>query len=191
MGGRHGRLRGRSWKWWLRRGGAGLGVVVLLLAGAVVFEYERTPIPTGVSAEVLAQSSEVYYSDGQLVGTFSSGINRQVLTQAQIPSVLRAAAVAAEDRHFYTEGGISLTGLARAGWEDLFGSGGLQGGSTITEQFVMNYYASIGPARTTGVKAREIIGSDKPARTRSKNWSLTQYLNTVYLGADSYGVGAA
>jgi len=191
MGGRHGRLRGRSWKWWLRRGGAGLGVVVLLLAGAVVFEYERTPIPTGVSAEVLAQSSEVYYSDGQLVGTFSSGINRQVLTQAQIPSVLRAAAVAAEDRHFYTEGGISLTGLARAGWEDLFGSDGLQGGSTITEQFVKNYYASIGPARTMGVKAREIIVSVKLAGTRSKNWILTQYLNTVYLGADSYGVGAA
>lgn len=191
MGGRHGRLRGRSWKWWLRRGAAGLGVVVLLLAGAVVFEYERTPIPTGVSAAALAQSSDVYYSDGQLVGTFSSGINRQVLTQAQIPPVLRAAAVAAEDRHFYTEGGISLTGLARAAWEDLFGSGGLQGGSTITEQFVKNYYASIGPARTMGVKAREIIVSVKLAGTRSKNWILTQYLNTVYLGADSYGVGAA
>src|SRR6185437_14785292 len=65
------------------------------------------------------------------------------------------------------------------------------GGSTITEQFVKNYYASIGPARTMGVKAREIIVSVKLAGTRSKNWILTQYLNTVYLGADSYGVGAA
>jgi membrane peptidoglycan carboxypeptidase len=190
MGGRHGRLRGRIWKW-LRRGAAALGVLVLLLAGAVVFEYERTPIPTGVSAAALAQSSQVYFSDGQLVGTFSSGINRQVLTSAQIPLVLRQAVVAAEDRHFYTEGGISLTGLARAAYEDLFGSGGLQGGSTITEQFVKNYYASIGPARTMGVKAREIIVSVKLARTRSKNWIMTQYLNTVYLGADSYGVGAA
>jgi len=168
-----------------------LGGLVLLLAGAVVFEYERTPIPTGVSAAALAQSSQVYFSDGQLVGTFSSGINRQVLTSAQIPPVLREAVVAAEDRHFYTEGGISLTGLARAAYEDLFGSGGLQGGSTLTEQFVKNYYASIGPARTMGVKVREIIVAVKLARTRSKNWIMTQYLNTVYLGADSYGVGAA
>ncbi|HEX3493630.1 MAG TPA: transglycosylase domain-containing protein [Streptosporangiaceae bacterium] len=168
-----------------------LGGLVLLLAGAVVFEYERTPIPTGVSAAALAQSSQVYFSDGQLVGTFSSGINRQVLTSAQIPPVLREAVVAAEDRHFYTEGGISLTGLGRAAYEDLFGSGGLQGGSTLTEQFVKNYYASIGPARTMGVKVREIIVAVKLARTRSKNWIMTQYLNTVYLGADSYGVGAA
>jgi membrane peptidoglycan carboxypeptidase len=190
MSGRHGRLRGRSWRW-VRRGAAVLGGLVLLLAGAVVFEYERTPIPTGVSAAALAQSSQVYFSDGQLVGTFSSGINRQVLTSAQIPPVLREAVVAAEDRHFYTEGGISLTGLARAAYEDLFGSGGLQGGSTLTEQFVKNYYASIGPARTMGVKVREIIVAVKLARTRSKNWIMTQYLNTVYLGADSYGVGAA
>ena len=193
MGGRHGRLRGRFWRW-ARRGAAALGVLgvlVLLLVGAVVFEYERTPIPTGVSAAALAQSSEVYFSDGALVGTFSSGINRQALTPSQIPPVLREAVVAAEDRHFYTEGGISLTGLARSAYEDLFGSGGLQGGSTITEQFVKNYYASIGPARTLGVKAREIIVSVKLARTRSKNWILTQYLNTVYLGADAYGVGAA
>lgn len=42
-----------------------------------------------------------------------------------------------------------------------------------------------------GVKAREIIVSVKLARSRSKNWIMTQYLNTVYLGADSYGVGAA
>lgn len=190
MGGRHGRLRGRSWRW-VRRGAAVLGGLVLLLAGAVVFEYERTPIPTGVSAAALAQSSQVYFSDGQLVGTFSSGINRQVLTSAQIPPVLRQAVVAAEDRHFYTEGGISLTGLGRAAYEDLFGGGGLQGGSTLTEQFVKNYYASIGPARTMGVKIREIIVAVKLARTRSKNWIMTQYLNTVYLGADSYGVGAA
>ena len=54
---------------------------------------------------------------------------------------MNQAIIAAEDRNFYNEGGISVTGIARAAYEDLFGSGGLQGGSTITEEYAKNYYA--------------------------------------------------
>ena len=74
--------------------------------------------------------------------------------RAQIPQVLKHAVIAAEDRHFYTEGGISLTGIVRAAYDDVIGSGGLQGGSTITEQFAKNYYASIGTSRTVSTQAQ-------------------------------------
>ena len=126
-----------------------------------------------------------------MIGTFSTGTNRQLLTSAQIPLVLKNAVIAAEDRHFYTEGGVSPTGILRAAYEDLRGGGTLQGGSTITQQFVRNYYANIGTQQTMSRKIKEIFVAIKLSHTESKDWILTQYLNTVYLGDSAYGVGAA
>ena len=99
--------------------------------------------------------------------------------------------IAAEDRHFYTEGGISISGIARAAYDDVFGGGGLQGGSTITEQFAKNYYASIGTTRTVSTKLKEILVAIKLSHAESKDWILTNYLNTIFLGNNAYGVGAA
>ena len=108
---------------------------------------------------------------------------------------MRDAVVAAEDRSFYTEGGVSPKGIVRAAYEDVFNSGGgsgsLQGGSTITQQFVRNYYANIGTQQTATRKIKEIFVALKVAKEKSKAWILTQYLNTIYLGEGAYGVGAA
>ena len=73
------------------------------------------------------------------------------------------------------------------------GSGGssLQGGSTITQQFVRNYYANIGTEQTASRKMKEIFVALKVAKEKSKAWILTNYLNTIYLGQGAYGVGAA
>jgi membrane peptidoglycan carboxypeptidase len=196
-GGRRPRARGRWWRHWTWRKVAALaaGACLLLLAiviAGVAYAYERTPVPTDASATALQQSSVVYFSNGKtVVGTFDAGTNRQLLTSAQISPRLKEAVIAAEDRHFYTEGGISLTGIARAAYEDAFGSGGLQGGSTITEQFAKNYYGSIGTSRTISTKLKEIIVAIKLSHKKSKDWILTQYLNTIFLGDNSYGVGAA
>ena len=74
---------------------------------------------------------------------------------------------------------------------DLFGSGTLQGGSTITEQYAKNYYANIGASRTVTTKIKEIFVAIKLAHSRSKPWILTNYLNTVPFGNNIYGVWAA
>ena len=164
---------------------------MLLVIALVVLAYRQTTIPTEVSESALTQSSNVYFSNGKtLIGTFSTGTNRQLLTSAQIPQVLKNAVIAAEDRHFYTEGGVSPTGIMRAAYEDLSG-GTFQGGSTITQQFVRNYYANIGTQQTMSRKIKEIFVAIKLSHTESKDWILTQYLNTVFLGDNSYGVGAA
>src|SRR5260370_39265336 len=75
-------------------------------------------------------------------------------------------------------------------YTDLRG-GSIQGGSTITQQFVRNYYENIGTAQTMSRKIKEIFVAMKLARQKSKSWILTQYLNTIYLGNGTYGAGAA
>ncbi len=170
--------------------GIAFGLGVALLAMLIGAAYAETPIPAAVSQAALQQNSIVYFSDGKsAVGTFGT-TNRQLLTSNQIPAVLRNAVLAAEDRHFYTEGGVSPTGILRATFNDLTG-GSIQGGSTITQQFVRNYYGDIGTRQTLSRKLKEVFVSMKLARQKSKSWILTQYLNTIYLGNGAYGAGAA
>ena len=101
--------------------------------------------------------------------------------------------VSAEDRGFWTEGGISPTGILRAAYEDVTGSSGAspQGGSTITQEFVRNYYANVGTQQTISRKIKEIFIAQKLASSKSKDWILQNYMNVIYLGDGSYGVEAA
>jgi len=197
-GGPPARRKGSWWRHWTLKkavmvaAGTIAGLILLVVAG-VVYAYARTPIPTDVSEAALQQSSIVYFANGKnQVGTFSAnGIDRQMLTDAQIPAVMKNAMVAAEDRNFYHEGGISVTGILRSAYADIKGGSALQGGSTLTEQFAKNYYATIGTSRTVSTKIKEIFVSIKLSHEKSKAWIMTQYLNTVPFGNNAYGVAAA
>ena len=122
-----------------------------------------------MSFAAVQQSSTVYYSNGKTqLGTFTAnGIDRQMLTSGQIPAVMKNAMIAAEDRHFYTEGGISISGIVRSAYEDLKGGGNLQGGSTLTEEFVKNYYTTVGDLEDGQHQARKRSSSRSSCRTRS------------------------
>lgn len=195
-------LYGSWWRHWtLKKAlavfcGACVGVVVLVAVGFFVI-YEQTPIPTDAAAIATAQPSQVYYSGGKhLLGTFNdNGLSRQVLTAQQIPTVMDNAMIAAEDRHFYSEGGISVTGLLRATYEDVKGGGYSQGASTLTEQLVKNYYAGFASSdnsdKSVTDKLKQMMVAIKLAHAKSKSWILTHYLNTVPFGENAYGVGAA
>jgi membrane peptidoglycan carboxypeptidase len=191
------KVKGSWWRRWTVRKVLGMfaamiGSLILLLTLGIVYVYSKTPIPTAAAQVNLYQNSTVYFSDGKTVmGTFGQ-YDRQILNYNQIPKVMQDAVLAAEDRSFWTEGGVSPRGILRATYEDLFGGGNsLQGGSTITQQFVRNYYQGIGTAQTASRKIKEIFVAIKIARARSKQWILTNYLNTIYLGDGTYGVGAA
>jgi membrane peptidoglycan carboxypeptidase len=195
-GGKPPRRKGSWWRRWTWKKALGVFaslvlVVILTVAGAIAWMYAHTPLPDDVAVAALQQSSTVYFSDGKTqIGTFSSGSNRQLLQSNQIPKILKDAVIAAEDRNYWTEGGISPTGIVRALYEDATG-GEFQGGSTITQQFARNYYANIGTEQTYSRKLKEIFVAIKLSHTKSKDWILTQYLNTIFLGDNAYGVGAA
>jgi membrane peptidoglycan carboxypeptidase len=196
-GGPRVRRKGDWWRHWtwkkaLAVSGAVFGIFILAVIGTLYSLYNSTQIPTAYATGVNDQSSTVYYSDGTTVlGTFSVH-NRTDLTYSQIPLPLQNAVLAAEDRSFFTEGAISPTGILRAAWDDLTSSGGnLSGGSTITQEFVRQYYGDIGTQQTTSRKIKEIFVAMKLSKSESKQWILQHYMNIIYLGENSYGVAAA
>ena len=192
------KVKGSWWRHWTLRKAvgvllAGVGVIVVLGAIGVVMTYERTPVPTEAMAATSYTQSVVYSRDGTLVGRFGT-TNRKMLSYGQIQKSkwLIPAVLAAEDRNFFNEGGISPTGIMRAAYSDLRGSdGSLQGGSTITQEFVRQYYAGIGTQQTLSRKIKEIFVAMKVGKEKSKQWILENYLNTIYLGDGAYGIGAA
>jgi membrane peptidoglycan carboxypeptidase len=195
-GGRSPRRKGSWWRHWSWKKALGVvaaacGVVVIVSAAGVAYAYSKTTIPS-IQTAVFQQKSSVYFSDGKtLIGQFGT-TDREILNYNQFPAVLRNAVVAAEDKNFWHEGGISPSGIIRAAYYDLTKSGGnLQGASTITQQLVRNYYTNIGTAQTFSRKIKEIFVAEKLAQVKSKQWILQQYLNTIYLGNGAYGVAAA
>jgi membrane peptidoglycan carboxypeptidase len=197
-GGPRGRRRGDWWRRWTWKKAAALTggafvVFILALVGVYYYLANSAVVPTAFAANVLDQSTTVYYSDGHTVlGTIGT-VDRQDLTINQIPKGLQDAVVSAEDRGFWTEGGISPTGILRAAYEDVSGGSGAspQGGSTITQEFVRNYYANVGTQQTISRKVKEIFIAQKLASSKSKDWILQNYMNVIYLGDGAYGVEAA
>jgi membrane peptidoglycan carboxypeptidase len=191
------KIKGSWWRHWTWRKALGLalglgGALAILLAVVVAYIYNATPVPTEQMAAVNFQESTVYAADGKtVIGRFGN-TNRQVMNYNQIPTKIIDSVLAAEDRNFFNEGGISPTGIMRAAYADVTSSGNsLQGGSTITQEFVRNYYNGIGTAQTASRKIKEIFVAMKIAKDKSKQWILENYLNTIYLGEGSYGIGAA
>ena len=139
------RRKGDWWRHWTWKKASAVvaGVFVLFFLGMFgIYEYlsSSATIPTAL-ASATYQNTTVYYSDGKTVLGTIGDYNRQNLTyqQYQQSQQLINAVVAAEDKGFWTEGGISPTGILRAAIHDVMSSGGSKnGGSTITQEFVRN-----------------------------------------------------
>ena len=190
------KVKGSWWRHWTWRKALGvllgaIGAFIILGAVVIAITYEETPVPTEAMAATGYAQSIVYSSNGTLIGRFGT-TDRQMLPYNEIPQNMINAVLAAEDRHFWTEGGIAPTAIFRAAFADLTGNGNsLQGGSTITQQFVRNYYQGIGTQQTLSRKIKEIFVAMKVGKEKSKQWILANYLNTIYLGNGAYGVQAA
>jgi membrane peptidoglycan carboxypeptidase len=164
-----------------------LGLVVVL-AGLIVIGYLLIDIPNP-KAVATSQRTLVYYADGHTVLGRIGSRNRVDVALSKVPRSLQQAVIAAEDRNYYDEPGISPTGILRALKADVTGGDVSQGGSTITQQYVKNAYLT--QQRTFTRKIEEIFIAVKLDRQRSKKQVLEDYLNTIYFGRGAYGVQAA
>src|SRR5215204_6114570 len=157
--------------------------------------YNSAPSLASLRPITKGAVSKVYAADGSLIGVIHSDKIRQPIGSAQIPEDLKDATVAIEDRRFYSHGGIDPSAIIRAGWEDLTAGGKpVEGGSTITQQLVRNLYIP-DPEHTLERKIIEAHLANEEEDQHSKDWILTEYLNTApygtNYGATAIGVEAA
>ena len=136
-------------------------------------------------------ATRVYAWDGTLIGEFSKE-RRIFMPYDQIPPQVTHAFLAAEDHDFYKHGGLDPFGLARALGKDVINAmhgRRLEGGSTITQQVAKNVLLT--NEATVGRKLKEAILARRLEQTLTKQHILELYLNEIWLGYRSYGVGAA
>ncbi|WP_320783930.1 transglycosylase domain-containing protein [Streptomyces sp. CRN 30] len=158
----------------------------LLVMGAFIVLYMVIDIPEG-NADATLQSNVYKYSDGSVLAR-SGDRNREIVDLSKVPKDVQHAFVAAENKTFYEDSGVDLKGTARGLLNTVSGKGA-QGGSTITQQYVKNYYLS--QDQTVTRKLKELVISLKLDREESKDYILAGYLNTSYYGRGAYGIQAA
>ena len=165
-----------------------LGGGFLLALLGVSVAYARTEVPPP-DAETTAGVTRILYSDGSELGRVG-GQNRILIPLDKVPGDVREAVLAAEDRGFYTEPGISPRGILRALFTNVRGGGDIQqGGSTITQQYAKNAFLT--SERTYTRKVKEIFIALKMTREKPKDQILEDYLNTIYFGRGAYGIEVA
>lgn len=163
---------------------SGFGFIAAATLFALAYFTVSIPDP---NAYVNSQSTIIQYSNGAEIGRVGTQ-NRQIVSLAKIPLNVRHAVLAAEDRNFYSNRAFSVTGIARAVFNNLRG-GSLQGGSTITQQYAKTAFLS--PSRTIQRKIKELVIAIKLENSLSKDQIFENYLNTIYFGRGSYGVMTA
>jgi penicillin-binding protein 1A len=161
-------------------------LVALTFFGAVGLVLARVPLPP---AAFVPESTYIYDANGGRLAVLHGGENRENVDLEEVPEIVVQAVVAAEDQTFFRHKGLDPVGIARATWADIRAGSAVQGGSTITQQYVKNVY--VGTDRTLWRKLKEAALAVKLERKLSKDEILERYLNTIYFGRGAYGVQAA
>lgn len=187
-------------KYWFSREGAimalkltGVGIVVCFLLMVGVFAYFRKDLPNikDISGDEIGGSITYYDRTGQTVlWQDYDAVKRVPVPSDNIAPYVKQATIAIEDKNFYKHGAFDVQGILRAGLNDIKGGGGVQGGSTITQQLVklnQNWTQD----RTIARKFKELILAVELEREYSKDDILTGYLNIAPYGNIQYGVESA
>jgi penicillin-binding protein 1A len=132
----------------------------------------------------------IYAGDGHTILAVLRGSQSRVLVPSErISPWIKQAIVATEDKRFYAHRGVDLRGMARALVADIRHKSAVQGGSTITQQFVKNELT--GNAQSITRKLKESALAWQLEQRWSKDRILTAYLNTIYFGNGAYGIERA
>jgi penicillin-binding protein 1A len=171
-------------------------LLILVVLGTASFSYGlitavASQIPNCDPGQVPHEvDGHIYASDDHtILATLRGSESRILLDTDQVAPIMQQAIVAMEDKRFYEHNGVDLRGIARAVWADFTNKGVVQGGSTITQQFVKN--SCVTTARTISRKLKEAALAWQLEQRWPKLKILTAYLNTIYFGNGAYGIQRA
>ena len=181
--------RNRRWGWWLLKWLLILGVWAGLAGGATLLWF-ISDLPRPEAALDAARRPSLTLDDrtGHVYAAFGDVVG-EPLRLSDLPPFLPAAAVAVEDRRFWSHWGIDVLGVARAAFVNVTAGRLVQGGSTITQQVAKNLFLT--NARTFRRKVQEFLLTLWLERTFTKTEILEIWLNRVYLGSGAWGIDAA
>lgn len=168
-----------------------LSLIAVLSAFAGMYVAVAGNLPE-LGPEYQAAQTTKIFTDGEnpvLLAELHGVEDREIVPGEQIPQHMRDAVVAEEDRRFYEHQGVDFLGILRALLADLRQGEIVQGGSTITQQYIKNAY--ITSEKTLDRKVKEAALAYQLEKEWSKERILNEYLNTIYFGEGAYGVEAA
>ncbi|MCS6916628.1 MAG: transglycosylase domain-containing protein [Chitinophagales bacterium] len=163
---------------------------LLMLALAALGLFGKMPSFEELENPHSALATEVYSSDGVLLGTYFIE-NRSPSSLEEIPVMLRQCLIATEDIRFYSHSGIDYRGQLAALISTLLGD--VRGGSTITQQLAKNLFPRPGNNLMATIlsKFKEWVIAIKLERRYTKDEILNLYLQTVQFSENSYGIKMA
>lgn len=171
-----------------------LGLFVLMVvAGACVFFYYASSAPKISRNQLASQTTTTIYDADNNVISRLGAQKREYASNSEIPSTLKNAVVAIEDRRFYKHHGVDPVRIMGAAVADItHRSSGMQGGSTLTQQLVkLSVFSTSDADRTLKRKAQEAWLAINVERHFSKSQILGFYINKVYMGNGVYGMKTA
>ncbi len=163
-----------------------------LIVSSVLFAIIAVtlPDPAKLDSRIVAQSTKIYARDGTtLLYEIHGEAKRTVLPYSELPENVKHATIAIEDKNFYNNPGISITGILRSIFVDVTSGSKSQGGSTITQQFVRN--SILTREKSFIRKVKEIVLAVEIDERYSKEDILALYLNEIPYGQNAYGIEAA
>ncbi|HSX01806.1 MAG TPA: penicillin-binding protein [Candidatus Saccharimonadia bacterium] len=173
---------------------AGAGVLLIFLV--FLWYAKDLPSPSKLNNGKLGLTTTFYARDeltnpghGTKLYEVHGDQNRLLINFNQMPSTIKQATIAIEDKNFYKEGAFSVTGLARAFKGVVTHDTSAGGGSTITQQYVKN--ALLTDQHSYSRKIKELILSIEINQFYSKDDILKLYLNEIPYGGGAYGIEAA
>ena len=185
-------LRSRHWRRDLltRLAITGLLALAVLIAGTLAWVSRDLPTAEGIIRRTIPQSTKIYDRTGEhLLYDIHGEEKRTAVELASIPDSLKYATITAEDRNFYEHKGFRFTSMVRSLVVNLLRGGKVQGGSTITQQFIKN--AILTNEKLYTRKIKELILAYQIERKFTKDEILKLYFNEIPYGSNAYGAEAA